>query len=123
MASPAESNRKHLNARTRTTLIKAGKQIGRLTDAQKKTPSQKKSEAAKKKEMRRAGIKSVLPVQGGCDCHTCPKQPCGQTTDTCSERTVVHPCKKCGVKVRHYIDPDVPWVYCPPCKAEEGRNA
>lgn len=119
-SSPADTLRKKLNNRTRITLIKAGKPIGRLTDAQKKTPSQKKSESAKKKEMRRAGVKS-LPV-GGCDCHTCPKQPCGKTTHSCEERTMVHKCRKCGAGVRHYIDPDTPWLYCPPCKAEQERS-
>ena len=113
--------RDHLNRRTRRTLISAGKQIGKLKDSEKKTPSQKKSESMRKKLLKRAGMKSVAPVQGGCDCHTCPKQPCGQTTDTCSERTMVHPCLKCGVKVRHYIDPNVPWEYCPPCKAMGGN--
>jgi len=116
----ADNLRDRLNRRTRKALIEAGKQIGRLTDAEKKPPSQKKSEAAKKKALRRAGLKMVTPVAGGTDCHTCSKQPCGKTPDTCGERAMVHPCLKCGARVRHYIDPNVPWEYCPPCKATAG---
>ena len=112
--------RDNLNRRTRKTLIEAGKQIGRLTDAEKKPPSQKRSEALKKKDRRRAGLNIKTPVIGGTDCHTCQEQPCEMTPDTCSKRVMVHPCLKCGTRVRHYIDPNIPWEYCPRCKAITG---
>jgi hypothetical protein len=118
--SPADAHRKKLALRTRITLIKSGNPVGKLTPAQKKTPSQRKSEAAKKKDLARANV-TVSPTVRF-DCHTCPKQPCGKTTSICEQQSIVHRCKKCGGGVRHYVDPNVAWTHCPPCKAELERR-
>lgn len=111
---PSELARDRLNNRTRRTLIKAGKKIGRLTDSEKKPPSQRRSESAKKKDLKRAGVKAIDAATGE-DCHNCPKYPCGKTVKSCGERSMVHRCLKCGTKVLHRIDPAVPWEYCPIC--------
>jgi len=82
----------------------------------KKPPSQTRSENARKRELARAGVKSTPPDVGE-DCHECPRYPCGKTINTCNERSMVHRCLKCGVKVRHRIQEGKPWLYCPVCKA------
>lgn len=118
MTSPSESLRKHLQSRATKTLIQAGVRIGRLSDSQKKSPSQKRSESIRKKHANRAGVKYNAPDIKD-DCHTCKNYPCGKTVSTCSERSVVNRCLQCGQKVRHYIDPDCQWKYCPVCKEVE----
>ncbi|MFA5213319.1 MAG: hypothetical protein WC406_08300 [Methanoregula sp.] len=112
---PSEVERERINKRTRKTLIQAGKKIGRLTEAEKKTPSQKRSENARKKFANKAGVKYSPNVYPG-DCWTCPKQPCGQEPATCKERTMVHPCLGCGAKYRHFVDHENPWTQCPKCR-------
>lgn len=51
---PSDIRRDNLNKRARKIMIQSGKKIGRLTDAEKKTPSEKSSEAMKKKLKERA---------------------------------------------------------------------
>lgn len=116
MTSPSTSLRKHLQTRTTKTLIQAGAKIGRLTDAQKKTPSQKKSESARKKDLKRAGL--TIVATGTLDCHTCHKRAAGCVLkpDECKERTIVEKCKGCHAWVRHYVDNANPWVLCPACE-------
>ncbi len=46
---PHENHRIALNRRAVKTMIESGKPVGKLTDAQKKTPSQRKSENLKKR--------------------------------------------------------------------------
>jgi hypothetical protein len=114
--SPAELLRARINTRTRKTLIESGAKIGRLKDSEKKTPSQKRTENLKKKDLKRAGLSSkpVYPT----DCHLCPKYPCGETLNDCLERSMVHSCTKCGLKVRHRVDPEIPWTLCPSCAGD-----
>lgn len=117
---PADLARDRLNSRTRRVLIQAGKKIGKLTDSEKKTPSQRRSEAARKKDAKRAGVK-VIDSTTGEDCHNCPKYPCGKTVKSCGEKSMVHRCLKCGQRVLHRIDPNVPWELCVVCLCQEDR--
>lgn len=50
----SDAERECLAKRARKALILAGKKVGKLSEADKKTPSQKRSEAGKVKEARRA---------------------------------------------------------------------
>lgn len=122
--SPSENLREKLKRRTTTTLKRINPAFGKLSESQKKTPSQKKSESARKKDARRAGIKYVEDPNMPSDCHTCQEIRVCQIKDTnkCQQKTMVHRCKQCGVKVRHYVDSVLPWEYCPVCIVNRSRR-
>ena len=82
-----------------------------------KTPSQKRSEAIRKRYLNRAGVQEIK-VEIPEDCHGCQKYPCGIKLEACHERSMVHRCLGCGLKVRHRIVPGDPWMYCPVCKVK-----
>lgn len=108
----------------RRTLEKRAKEQIALTSgitpaSLQKTPSQKRSENIRKKDAKRAGTK-FIQTHYPCDCNRCPNEPCGKTLEECSEKSMVHLCKKCGAKVRHYVNPNAPWEYCPVCIARVG---
>lgn len=112
MNKPADIARKRLDKRARQHRALAS---GVTPKELRKTPSQKRSESARKKYLKKAGI-STAPVVPG-DCFGCPKEPCGKTVNTCEERAMVHPCLKCGQKVRHRIDAVKVWERCPVCRS------
>lgn len=88
-----------------------------VPESLRKTPSQKRSENMRKRLASRDGNKPV-DVNVMLDCHSCTKYPCGKTPNACMERSMIHRCLKCGQKVRHYIDPENQWRYCPKCKSD-----
>lgn len=53
-SKPSDMHRKNLNRRAIKTMIQSGRPVGRLTDAEKKTPSQKHSESMRKKLRQKA---------------------------------------------------------------------
>lgn len=110
--------KQHLGSRCRKALIEAGKTIGTLTSAQKKTPSQRKSENLKKRLSRGVVELTDLPE----DCFGCSKYPCGKKLVQCEERSIIHRCMKCGVKVRHRIQEDAAWELCPVCWSKTQRT-
>ena len=112
---PADLERERINRRTRKTLILAGKNIGRLTESEKKTPSQRKSELGRKK-LNRGIIKKEEPVPF--DCSQCPDHVgCTKPSlDVCHRPSAVHKCLGCGIRVRHPIIPGMSWEYCPVCR-------
>lgn len=122
--SPAKTLRAKLEKRAKIAMILSGDKKERLPESQKKTPSQKKSESARKKDARRAGIKYVEDPNMPSDCHTCQEIRVCQIKDTnkCQQKTMVHRCKQCGVKVRHYVDSVLPWEYCPVCIVNRSRR-
>lgn len=58
---PSDTHRKNLNRRAVKAMIQSGRPVGRLTDAQKKTPSQKHSEDMRKRLARGAQPKQYDP--------------------------------------------------------------
>jgi hypothetical protein len=50
---PDDNLKKHLAKRTRKIMIQSGSKMGRLTEAEKKTPSERKSIAMRKRLKRR----------------------------------------------------------------------
>jgi hypothetical protein len=50
---PDDLHRKNLNRRAVKTMIQSGRPVGRLTDAQKKSPSRRRSESMRAKMKRR----------------------------------------------------------------------
>ncbi len=120
---PSEIAREHLERRAIKTLIETGKKgYGRLTEAQKKTPSQKRSEAGRKK-LRRGSTASSVTVQGTeTDCHQCPsKERCCYhlKLHTCHRKSDVSECKRCGRIYQHPVIPGLEWVYCKDCEGKE----
>jgi len=112
MTIPSELSRKRLDKRAQEQIALINNQV---PERLRKTPSQKKSESGRKKFLKRAGIAADPPIP--CDCFGCSKEPCGKTLNECEERAMVHRCWKCGVKVRHRIDPVKVWEYCPVCRS------
>ena len=114
---PSDLARDRLNARTRKTLIQAGKQIGKLTDSQKKTPSQLKSERARKKDLKRAGLEKPSVVPPVIDCRGCTDSPCAYNGDLtrCHHHSVIHRCKGCGQRVHYRWIEGEPFELCEVC--------
>jgi hypothetical protein len=104
--------RKKLEKRAREQIALTA---GVIPKSLQKTPSQTRSENIRRKDAKRAGVK-FIQTNYPCDCHGCPKEPCGQTLEQCSEKSMVHQCTKCGQRVRHRVQEGTPWMYCPPCK-------
>jgi hypothetical protein len=120
---PSETARARLEHRARKTLIETGKKgLGRLTEAQKKTPSQKRSEAGRRK-LRRGSIASDIAVQEtSIDCHQCPSYTsCYNHLNlhTCHRRSDISECKRCGRIYQHPVIPGVSWIYCKDCEGEK----
>jgi len=116
---PHENLRASLTKRAVKAMAEAGTPIGKLTDAQKKTPSQRKSENLRKKLTTRDGHKAEKEIVQ-VDCRDCPKLPCTLNSNTCTEKLWTHRCHQCGQKVRYRFIEGVPWEYCPVCR--EGRG-
>jgi hypothetical protein len=114
---PSDIAREKLAKRTRKAMIESGKKTGKLTDAEKKTPSQRKSESARAKEMRRAGVQKAIAMREiPSDCRGCTKD-CryGCDLSICPEKSIVHRCTQCGQKVRYRWIEGIPWILCPVC--------
>ena len=113
-----DAHRNRLAQRSRKALIEAGKTIGKLSDAQKKSPSQKSSEALRRKLNR--GCTSADAI-AGYDCRGCG------TYDTCAfdhklanctSRAMTARCKQCGQKWTFRVIAEEKWEYCPKCRSE-----